>query len=126
MLAGVPEGEDLESQVDRLNFAIARTLEEAQRAVNESEHSYKPSEESVISYGPDLSEVLFSEPGYYSDAGYNPDDDFHEYVEALLMQTDRFQMLLEDTRADTLREKVLVSSHAGGANDSCADCCLCQ
>lgn len=100
--------ENLEAQVDRLNFVIARTLEEAQRAARESDHSHKPTEESLISYGRDLNDVLFSEPGYYSEADYNAEDDFHEYVEALVMQTERFQMMLEDCRAQVNRETLLV------------------
>jgi hypothetical protein len=108
MQTGALEDEDLEAQVDRLNFVIARTLEEAQRAARESEHSHKPTEESLISYGHDLNDVLFSEPGYYSEAGYDAEDDFHDYVEALVLQTERFQMMLEDCRGEMMRDKVLV------------------
>lgn len=100
--------EDLEAQVDRLNLVISRTLEEAQRAARESDHSRKPTEESLISYGHDLNDVLFSEPGYYSEADFNAEDDFHEYVEAMVLQTERFQMMLEDCRAQVAGERVLV------------------
>lgn len=100
--------EDLEAQVDRLNLVISRTLEEAQRAARESDHSRKPTEESLISYGHDLNDVLFSEPGYYSEAEFNAEDDFHEYVEAMVLQTERFQMMLEDCRAQVTIERVLV------------------
>ena len=100
------EDEDLEAQVDRLNSVIARTLEEAQRAVHESEHSRRPTEESVTSYGPD--DALFSESGYYSESAYNAEDDFHEYVEALVLQMERLQMMLEDCRAEMLQGRVLV------------------
>lgn len=83
--------EDLESQLDRLNEVITRTIHSAQQTLNTDPEpeDYQFSAESLIESPQESSQESNKEEG-------SLDLEIQEYVEALMMELDRKQMKLED------------------------------
>ena len=113
----LPQEENVEAQLDRLNEAIAKTLEEAKKATEGGDpdfphHTHTNTEESALqisNYDVNLSDVMYTEPGVYS-AAYSYESDFQEYVESLELLSERALMRMEDLegRLGGTREQVIV------------------
>ena len=90
---GSEREEDLESQLDRLNQAITRTIQSAQQTLNSD------SEDVEGIYA--IESPIHSEPGISED--FDSDSvDIELYIEAVLLELERKQMSLEEIRSQTV------------------------